>query len=526
MLQNAYNPNQAQIASCAAQLGPNAYYYESSDAADDVAGVMAALGFRQADYYGDSYGTWFGQVLAVRHPGLLRTIVLDSAYPVLNDNSDSEVNHGQAALEIACERSQPCRDLPLHATDRFALLLDDLRANPVTGIAPGSSGEPLTVTANPQGLFLVIANAGNAPVTWRDLDAAGRAWLEHRDALPLLRLIAEARDSYSGGGASVDFSVGLADAVQCAEYGQNFNLYSSLAQRQQQYAASLSQARDNDPEEFAPFTVDDAIFSQMNAEEYNTCLTWPIPPPDVVVGQPVPSNARFPAIPTLVLSGELDTVTSPDEGRATAHLMPNSTFIETTNLVHESAIGDAGYFVPPNGEDMSHCIGPIVRHFIVTGNTGDISCVAHIRPIRTVPAFTADYLQAQPATAAPGNKATPAGLAIASAVAETVGDAIARYYVSISGSEAGLRGGSFVFNPSPVGYDFQLDNVEWASGLAVSGPIEWNQLSGAISARVTFTATGHTGSIAIDWNDRQTEALATLSGTVDGATLQATRIAP
>jgi pimeloyl-ACP methyl ester carboxylesterase len=405
-------------------------------------------------------------------------------------------------------------------------LLDDLRAKPVTGIAPGSSGEPLTVTANPQGLFLVIANAGNAPVTWRDLDAAGRDWLEHHDALPLLRLIAEARDSYSGGGDYVDFSVGLADAVQCAEYGQNFNLYSSLAQRQQQYTASLDQARDTDPEEFAPFTVDDAIFSQMNAEEYNTCLTWPIPPPGVPVGQPVPSNARFPAIPTLVLSGELDTVTSPDEGRATARLMPNSTFIETTNMVHESAIGDAGYFVPPNGEDLSHCIGPIVRQFIVSGFTGDTSCVAKIRPIRTVPAFTSDYLQTAPALPARGNATSTTGLAIASAVAETVGDAIARYYVSTSGSEAGLRGGSFVFNPTSVGYDFSLDHVQWASGLFVSGPISWNQLSGAITANVTFTATGHSGSIAISWNDRLTEATATLTGTVDGATLNATRIAP
>jgi pimeloyl-ACP methyl ester carboxylesterase len=525
-LQHAYQPDRADIAACAAQLGPSAYDYRSADAADDVAAVMAALEFRQADYYGDSYGTWFGEVLAVLHPGLLRTIILDSAYPVLGDNSNSEVNHGQLAMNLACERSQPCRRLGTSATARFARLLDDLRAHPVSGIAPGASGEPRGVTADPAGLFLVIANAGNTPVTWRDLDAAGRDWLQGRDALPLLRLIAEARDSYSGGGNYRAFSVGLADAVQCAEYGTNFDLFDPLDVREQQYRASLARLRANHPETYAPFTIDDAVFSQMNAEEYNTCLTWPVPPAGVQPGQSIPPHARFPAIPTLVLSGELDTVTSPDEGRATARLFPRSTFIETTNMVHESAVGDGGVFVPPNGQDLAECIGPIVRRFIVAANSGDTSCVAGIRPIRTVPAFQEDYRKTEPAIPAPGNKTDLDGLILASAVAETVGDAIARYYVTTTGRESGLRGGTFRISTASAGYILNLQSAQWATGLAVSGPIAWNQLTGNIAANVTFTAPGRSGSLSISWNDRATEAIATLSGTIDGSVLAATRIAP
>ena len=526
-LQRAYLPSQNDIAACGKQLGSAAWLYRSADAADDVAAVMQALQVSQADYYGDSYATWFGEVLAVLHPDLLRSMILDSAYPVIGDDSNSEVNHGQQAMDLVCQRSPSCSRLGTSASARFALLLDDLRGHKVAGTAPGSSGELRDVTADPAGLFLVIANAGNTPATWRDLDAAGRAWMEQRDALPLLRLVAEARDSYAGGGSYREFSVGLSTAVQCAEYGATFDQYAPVATRQRQYAAALMRLRANHPDAFAPFSIDDAVFSQMNAEEFNTCLTWPVPAAGVTPAQPIPPRANFPAIPVLVLSGELDTITSPFEGRATARLFPRSTFIETTNLIHESAIGDGGVFVPPNGQDLSECVGPIVRRFIESaGQAGDTQCIGHIRPIRTVPAFQADYTKVAPADAEAGNKVGGDGLVLASAVAETVGDAIARYYITESGHGSGLRGGSFHLSSTATGYELHLGDLQWATGLSVTGPITWNQLNGGISGTVTFAAGVHSGTISIAWNDREKNAVATLTGTIDGIPLSATRVAP
>ena len=526
-LQQAYLPSQSDFAACGAQLGATAWFYRSADAADDVAAVMQALQIAQADYYGDSYATWFGQVLAVLHPEVLRTMVLDSAYAVIGDHFVSEINTGQPDMDLVCERSIPCRRLNATADSRFAFLLDDLRAHPVHGTAPGANGEPRDVTADPQGLLLLIANAGNAPVTWRDIDAAGRAWETRHDALPLLRLIAEARDSYSGGGSYREFSVGLATSVVCAEYANPFSLYAPVAKRQAQYAANIAKLSANHPELYAPFTIHDAYNAQMDALAYDDCLTWPAPPPGVHPAAPIPPGAAFPPIPVLVLSGELDTVTAPEEGRKVARLFPNSTYIETPNLIHESAIGDGGYFVPPNGQDLSECVGPIVRHFIASGgDTGATGCLAHIRPIRTVPDFVSDYTQVEPATATSGNQTDAAGLVLASAVAETVGDAVARYYVTTTGHGSGLRGGSFDLSATAVGYALELTNLQWATGLAVSGTLTWNQLTGDIAAQVTFTASGHSGAVDIVWNDRQTEAIATLTGTIDGAVLAARRIAP
>jgi pimeloyl-ACP methyl ester carboxylesterase len=526
-LQNAYLPTQHDVAACADQLGGTAWFYRSADAADDLAAVMAALQTGPADYYGDSYATWFGQVFAVLHPDLLHTLVLDSAYPVLNDNSNSEVNAGQKAMDIVCRRSAPCAVLPGSATSRFATLLESLRKRPVSGVAPGAAGVKRRVTADPEGLFLIIADAGDAPTIWRDLDAAGRAWLGAGNALPLLRLIAESRDSYAGGGSAYEFSVGLADAVQCAEYGNFFSLYASRATRLTQYHAGLKALVEDDPGAFAPFTMHDAIFSQMDVEQYDTCLTWPKPVEDIVPGQPIPPGSVFPAVPTLVLSGQLDTVTSPSEGRAVARLFPNATYIETPNMVHESAIGDAGYFVPPNGEDLSRCIGPIVRAFMLSGGSlGDTKCLAGIRPIRTVPAFAVRYTDVTPANPAPGNQADQTGLTLASAVAETVGDAVARYYVAYNGVDIGLYGGNFTINPISTGYTLTLLDYEWTKDVRVSGNVMWNQVSGDITGTVTFAAGTHSGTVTIDWNDRQTEAVAALSGTIDGANLAATRLAP
>lgn len=71
-LQNAYDPSQDDIAHCAKELGAKAWLYGSPEAADDIAAE------------------------------LLHTLVLDSAYPVLNDDSDTELNGGQKAMDLVC----------------------------------------------------------------------------------------------------------------------------------------------------------------------------------------------------------------------------------------------------------------------------------------------------------------------------------------------------------------------------------------------------------------------------------------
>ena len=517
------------IAACGARLGKTAWLYSSAYAADDVAAVLAALGTGKVDYYGDSYGTFFGQVLAVRHPDLLRTITLDSAYPVIGETAfdPSEPDHGVPAFEKACQRSPSCAALGGSATARFDALLASLRAHPVTGMAPGPTGVMQPVTANAGALFAVVALAGNSPTAYRDIDAAGRALLGQGDAVPLLRLVAEATGDSAGYSPAKSFSNGEAEAVTCADYPLLFDMRAPPAARQAEYAKHLAAARANNPGLYAPFTLDEALHATSNPLALNACIPWPAAPGWAAPGHPVAADARFPNVPVLVLSGELDTVTSPKEGRWTTALFPNAYFVVVHNTTHETAVGDEGYWVPPYGADLARCAGPIVLAFVASGgDPGDTSCALRVRPIRTVPAFASSWQNVAPAAALAGNAADASGLTLASAVAETVGDVIARYYVTTSNFGGGLRGGGFTLHGTRRGYDFALNGLRWTQDLSVSGTITWDQIDDHVLATVSFAAPGHSGTLTIHWHDRARDAPALLQGEVDAQALVATRLAP
>ncbi len=517
------------IGACGAQLGDRAWAYGSDAAADDVAAVLAALQTGPVDYYGDSYGTFFGEVFAVRHPELVRTIVLDSAYPVFGGAPyfPTELENAPVALARVCAHSSACRSVPSSVTERLSHLLDVLRANPVRGVAPGANGEMRAVEASPAGLFLVFYNAGYNLLAFRDIDAAGRAYLEHGDAQPLLRLVAEAADTQSTGRDAHAFSDGLATAVMCQDYRTLFDMRAPEGERRRQFARAIADKQARDPGVYAPFTLADALAAPGNPEALDSCLTWPAAPAWAMPGMPVGANAGFPHVPVLVLAGELDTVTSPREAAQTTALFPEAWFVVVRNTGHETAVGDGGVFVPPNGADLAGCAGPIVLAFIASGgNPGDTSCALHVRPIRTVPDFALRWEAVPPAVPAMGQSASPQALSLASAVAETVGDAVARYGVTTSGGVLGLRGGRFHLSQTALGYKLHLDHLRWTQDLAVTGTVDWDQLDGRIRGDVSFEAPGHTGALMLRWDDRATDAVVHVMGLVDGQPVEAERLAP
>ncbi len=532
-LQRARDPGQAAIRECGWQLGRRAWLYGSDLAADDVAAVLAALSTGPVDYYGDSYATFFGQVLATRHPDVLRTMVLDSAYPVLGGTPyfASEIENGSVALERVCARSPVCHAAVQaggpSATDRLHRLLAALRLHPVSGAAPGANGDLLDVTADAPALFLVFAVVGDNLVAYRDLDAAARAYLEAGDAVPLLRLVAEAEDGNAGGGPAGQFSTGLSVAVMCQDYHSLYDLHASVADRRRAFAANIAAKAARDPGLYAPFTLDEVLAAPTDPEALDSCLTWPAPPAGVTPGEPVPRDAVFPRVPVLVLAGELDTVTSPREAARTTALFPEAWFVVVRNTGHETAVGDGGEFVPPYGGDIARCAGPIVLRFVASGgDPGDTSCVLRVRPIRTVPAFAISWSSVAAARGTEANAADDGSLRLASAATETVGDVLARYFVTLSGADRGLRGGRFTLDATSTGYRFHLDRLRWTDDLAVSGVIDWNQLDGRVEATVSLDAAFHGGTLTLVWNDRQTDATVHLSGQIDGHHVEAERSAP
>jgi pimeloyl-ACP methyl ester carboxylesterase len=112
---------EANIGCCGRSLGAKAGLYSSVLAADDLAAILDALGSGPIDLYGDSYGTFFEQVFAVRHSGKLRSIILDGAYPLDGPDYAWYPNYAPAMrdkFDLACERSIGCSRLLGSGTHR------------------------------------------------------------------------------------------------------------------------------------------------------------------------------------------------------------------------------------------------------------------------------------------------------------------------------------------------------------------------------------------------------------------------
>ena len=115
-----------EVGRCARKLGRAANAYGTGAAADDLAAVLDKLGVPVVNIYGDSYGTYFSQAFAVRHPERVRAVVLDAAFAV--DGYDPWIREESVQIRYAwteiCHRSADCSgDVlaalePLRATAR------------------------------------------------------------------------------------------------------------------------------------------------------------------------------------------------------------------------------------------------------------------------------------------------------------------------------------------------------------------------------------------------------------------------
>jgi pimeloyl-ACP methyl ester carboxylesterase len=477
---------------CGQSLGDRADLYGSHSAADDLADVLDAMGIDQVDLYGDSYGTFFSQTFAVRHPDRLRSVVLDSAYwvqwpdPWYSDTNRAIIN----AFRFACERWATCavRGDPMERVTQF---LDDVRAQPIQGTAPDADGIPRQVTVDPGTVGQLLANAATVPDIYRELDAAIRAaQAATPDNAPILRLLAENTWWY-GAGALREFSEGLYVATSCNDYPQAYDMTQPTDVRRHQYKAAIQDLQKNDPDIFWPLTVQEWV--TYPDHYWDSCIGWPSPSR---LDPPVPPDAVYPDVPVLVLSSDLDSLTSPEGARATADAFPNSTFVSVANMTHVSALGDFG-----------RCASRIVIRFVDTLSAGDTSCANRYAPNRLVDRFAVKATNLH-------IPSLPRRTAVAAA--DTVADVVARWWDMFGSEGVGLRGGTF----STEGYDhvsFRLHNVRWVTDVRVSGSITWDRTTGVISASVDVGGHGAVeGRLKMHWNDWGREPTAIVTGTLDG----------
>jgi pimeloyl-ACP methyl ester carboxylesterase len=375
---------------------------------------------------------------------------------------------------------------------RIARLADLLRKQPLRGRAPNADGEVADVEVDVGGLIYLVTSAATAPSIYREMDAAVRAALRPGRPYekPLLRL---ARETYYVGGAGPvrEYSEGLYIAVACNDYPQPYDMTARIAIRKDQYAQTLRALKTERPRVFAPFTVQEWVTSPV--EYFDSCIEWPRPSR---VDPPVPPGAMFPDVPTLMLAGDLDSLTSPEGAQQTAAAFPNSTYVEVANMTHVAAITDFG-----------HCASRIVRRFVRTMDAGDISCAADYPEIRVVDKFVRDSNALDWATGRPRTVRVAAA---------TVGDVIARWLGMVGFEGAGIQGGRFT-TTGLRHVRWRLHGVRWVRDVTVSGRVDWKRRTGEVAATVRVSGLGAVpGRLALAWNSWDQLGRATARGRLDG----------
>ncbi len=492
------NRNRA-IAECGAHLGATADLYGSAFAADDLAAVLDRLGIGRVDLYGDSYGTFFGQTFAVRHPKRVRTLTLDAAYFVGGtDPWYSDTNRAiRHAFTIACRRSPDCAARPGRPMHRLARLVQQLRHHPIAGVAPNADGRLKRTRVTVNTLIDLLTGAATTPTIYRELDAATRAALApHPYTKPLLRLGREV--AYVGGAGPVtSYSEGLYVAVACNDYPQAYDVTAPVRVRSRQFHRATARLHRDRPGLFGPFRAGEWVSSPYGY--FDDCLRWPAPSRWV---HPVPPHASYPNVPTLVLDGDLDSLTSPEGARATADAFPNSTFVETANTTHVSAL-----------VDFDACASVLVRRFVRHRDAGDTSCASRYHANRLVDRFV---------RRAAGTGWDAPRVRTARVAAATTADVLARWWSMYGTRGVGLQGGWFTvhggwFGASHPVVRWQLHRVRWVEDVSVSGRMTWHRRSGLVLARVAVAGSGTAPAhLRLRWNDQARHARATATGTIRG----------
>jgi pimeloyl-ACP methyl ester carboxylesterase len=492
----------AEVGRCGRKLGRASSLYGTTSATADLAMILDAFGVDKIDLYGDSYGTFFGQVFALRYADRVRSIVMDSAYPAEEQDPWYPDWHDSAidAVRTVCERDVYCSALPGSPVGRLRQMLKRVERQPIIGKAPDADGYRGKVVVNPDTLLATLTEAGNSLTIYRNMDAAFRAALAKKpDYRPLLRLVRPQMDE--GGGSSRSFSYGLYYASICTDYPQLYDMTAPPAQRATQFAAAKHELRQSQPDIFAPFSIKQWVGSSV--ADYISCLRWPIPKVDA---WPIPENPEYPNVPVLVLAGDLDSVTSPAGAAIVASRFPDSTLVPVANLNHVTAL-----------LDDPGCTSVIVRRFIRTLDAGDTSCAQDYPALRAVDTF------ARRTSDLPGSPRRQVALAAANAVA----DPISQWWDMYGWTGTGLRGGWF----STAGWHattWDLHRIRWVQDLAVSGDATWNRKTGAITADVHLArADGSSrGHLKMNWSDNGPSPKAHVRGRIDGKRVHFTFLAP
>lgn len=340
-------PTEAEVAACLAGLPHPPAAFTTDAIADDLVAVADALGHGAVNLVGVSYGTRLALTVMRRHPGRVRSAVLDGVAPPPLPLFSSFAVDAQAALDrwlADCRADAGCSAAVPDPSAAVAAALSRAEA-PVT-LAHPRTGATETLTVGRAGLAGAIRNALYVPGLAAHLPVA----LQQGAAGDLTPLVA--MSAALGEGAADGMSTGLLLSVVCAEDLPRVDLAAHRAA-----AASTF--------------LGDGLVSSMAS----ICAMWPAGTPAPDHADPVQSD-----VPTLLFSGERDPVTPVRHAEAAAETLSRARSLTVPGAAHGTlALG---------------CAPALVESFLDAADPAavDPSCLGTLRP----PALSVGPLGSRP----------------------------------------------------------------------------------------------------------------------------------
>lgn len=314
--------------------------YTTGNAVDDVDEVRAALGYPQVDAVGGSYGTRAVLVYLRRHPDRVRAAILHGVVPTHDRSPLFFARGAQKALDgraAECAADPACARAFPRFKEEVAEILARAEREPVrVQLTDPKSGKPYEIRLSRGGVAQAVRS-----MLYNPSDAAELPLRVHLAAQGDWKPLAETAASYARGLTS-DISEGYFLSVTCAEDVPFI--------RDEEIPAAVA----------GTFLGDFRIRNQRAA-----CAEWPVAKVPESFQRPVVSD-----VPSLVIAGELDPATPPEDGDRAARALRHSRYV----------------LVPGGGHGLDgltgqECINTLWIKTIEDGSVDrlDTSCVAKMK---------------------------------------------------------------------------------------------------------------------------------------------------
>lgn len=325
--------------------------YTSSVAADDLDEVRAALGYKQINLYGGSYGTTLALVYLRRHPRSVRSMVLTGIAPPSYRNPlflAQSVDHSLNRVFEDCSADKPCTEAFPHLRGEFEEILAALDKQAAGAeVANPVNNKMQSVSINrsrflDQLRLLLYEQQLSQFVPLAIHFAHGGDWS------PFVRL-----SFLAGKNLAVQIPRGLYFSVVCSE------------------DVPFITEEDIRKETAGTFIGDSKV-----REFIAACKEWPKARVAPAFIGPVKSG-----VPVLLFSGDLDPVTPPKFGEEVVRNLPNGKHVIFRNAAHTTG---------------SDCADKLTSEFIAAGSPAglDSSCADEVkRPPFVTPAMLAAQAQ-------------------------------------------------------------------------------------------------------------------------------------